>query len=439
MKTSYEKQLHSQFQPAAIEIIESPPSPIGRVSIWMIFIIFMSAIVWACIGEVDQIASARGKVIPHGQVKTLQTSDQGVITGIFVEEGDIVKKGQTLLQLDSTFSEIDFATAHKRLETIELEKALLEMELNDEQVDDLDETTLNSSELAYHKQLRRMRQEEYKEKALLYEIEISKALKEKEKAEIDLEYFKKQEDILEEQVSRNKALLESGSLSRIEYEDKVSELELMQNKVHSAQVLITSTDSTIAQANQNLITLEQSYRTELIQMIVQKDKELVEAQSDLEKMEKKFSMHNLEAPVSGRVSGIGAHTIGGVVTSAQPIVTIVPEGTPLVIEAKVLNKDIGFIEEGQACDIKLDAFSFQRYGVATGKITYISPDAFEDERLGYVYTIRIKPDEEFIPLENKTLNMTPGMTASVEVKLDKRKIIEFFLPAIDYVKESFEL
>ncbi|GKT17808.1 HlyD family efflux transporter periplasmic adaptor subunit, partial [Aduncisulcus paluster] len=116
-----------------------------------------------------------------------------------------------------------------------------------------------------------------------------------------------------------------------------------------------------------------------------------------------------------------------------------PEGTPLVIEAKVLNKDIGFIEEGQVCDIKLDAFPFQRYGVATGTITYISPDAFEDERLGYVYTIRIKPDKEFIPLENKSHTRTPGMTASVEVKLDRRKIIEFFLPAIDYVKESFEL
>jgi hemolysin D len=399
----------------------------------------MSVIVWACIGEVDQIASARGKVIPHGQVKTLQTSDQGIITGIFVEEGDIVEKGQTLLQLDSTFSEIDFETAQKRLETIKLEKHLFENELGGVDNINISDSALSAAELAYHKQLRRMRQEEYKEKALLYQIEISKAMKDKEKAQVDLEYYKKQAQILEEQANRNEVLMKSGSLSKIEYEDKVSELDLMENKVHSAQVLIASTEATIAQAEQNLTTLEQSYNTELIEMIVQKDKELLEAQSELEKMQKKYSMHNLEAPVNGRVSGIGAHTIGGVVTSAQPIVTIVPEGTPLVIEAKVLNKDIGFIEEGQVCDIKLDAFPFQRYGVATGTITYISPDAFEDERLGYVYTIRIKPDKEFIPLENKNLNMTPGMTASVDVKLDRRKIIELFLPAIDYVKESFEL
>ncbi|GKT33894.1 HlyD family type I secretion periplasmic adaptor subunit, partial [Aduncisulcus paluster] len=208
----------------------------------------------------------------HGQVKTLQTSDQGIITGIFVEEGDIVEKGQTLLQLDSTFSEIDFETAQKRLETIKLEKHLFENELGGVDSINISDSALSAAELAYHKQLRRMRQEEYKEKALLYQIEISKAMKDKEKAQVDLEYYKKQAQILEEQANRNEVLMKSGSLSKIEYEDKVSELDLMENKVHSAQVLIASTEATIAQAEQNLTTLEQSYNTELIEMIVQKDK-----------------------------------------------------------------------------------------------------------------------------------------------------------------------
>lgn len=439
MKTAYEKRLHNAFQPAAIEIIESPPSPLGHVTIWTIFIIIIALIFWACIGEVDQIASARGKVIPHGQVKTLQTSDQGVITGIFVEEGDIVKKGQTLLQLDSTFSEIDFDIAEKRLETIRLEKELLEQELSGKSNNGLLDSSLSTSEFSYHLQLRKMRKEEYSKKQELYQIEISKALKSKEKADVDLEYYEKQAAILRNQTQVNKELYNSGSISKNEYESKVDEYELIFNKVQAAQIHIASMETTIESANQNLSALSQSYNTELIQMIVQKDKELIEAQSNLDKMKKKYTMHNLEAPVNGRVSGIGTHTIGGVVTSAQPIVTIVPEGTPLLIEAKVLNRDIGFIEVGQECDIKLDAFPFQRYGVVTGYITYISPDAFEDDRLGYVYTVRIQPEKEFIPLVNKNLNMTAGMTASVEVKLDRRKIIEFFLPAVDYIKESFEL
>lgn len=215
--------------------------------------------------------------------------------------------------------------------------------------------------------------------------------------------------------------------------------ELLKTQEDSAEILIESARAKISQAEQNLVSLNQNYSTELVQMVVEKDKEILEAKSNLDKMHKRYKMHNLEAPMNGKVSGIGAHTIGGVVTSAQPIVTIVPEGTPLIIEASVMNKDIGFIEEGQACDTKLDAFPFQKYGVIEGKISYISPDAFEDEKLGYVYKIRIKPDEEIIQLENKVLRMSTGMTSSVEVKLDRRKVIEFFLPAIDYVKESFEL
>lgn len=437
MKESYEKRLHSAFQPAAIEIIESPPSPLGRTVIWIIFTIFITAIIWACIGEVDQIASARGKIIPNGQVKTLQVSNQEIITGIFVEEGDFVEKGQILMEMDSTLREIDFETAQKKVETLELEKILLEKEMNGKS--DKKNGAKESLEYSYHEQLRNMRQEEYREKALLYEIEISRAKKDKEKAVLDLDYYKKQEKHLEKQVMRNKKLVEAGSLSRTEYEEKDSEWTLMKNKVHGAKVLIASAEEKISKANQNLKTLAQSYRTERIQMVVEKDKELLQAKAELEKMKKKYAMHNLRAPVSGRISGIGAHTIGGVVSSAQPVVSIVPKGTPLVIEAKVLNKDIGFIKEGQECDIKLDAFPFQRYGVASGKIVYVSPDAFEDKRLGYVYTIRVKPEREFIKLENMNLNMTPGMTASVEVKLKRRKIIEFFLPAIDYVKESFKL
>lgn len=439
MKKSYEKRLHSAFQPAAIEIIESPPSPLGHISIWIIFIIIISGIIWACVGEVDQIATARGKVVPYGQIKTLQSSDQGVITGIYVEEGDIVKKGDILLKLDSTFSQIDFDTAKKRLKTLILEKELLENEMNGNKNSVSNESQMDANIYAYQLKLREMRREGYLEKKKAYDLEISSAGQSKEKAQMDLKSSQMQRVTLEDQENKLKKLYASGSIAENEYQQKVDQLELMKTQEESAKILILNSETKIEQVRQNLISLKQTYDTELIQMIVEKNKEILEAKSNLDKMQKKYAMHDLEAPVNGRVSGIGAHTIGGVVKPAQSIVTIVPEGTPLIVEASVMNKDIGFIEEGQECDIKLDAFPFQKYGLIRGKITYISPDAFEDERLGYIYKIRIKPEAEYIELTNKNLNMTPGMTTSVEVKLDRRKIIEFFLPAMDYIKDSFKL
>jgi len=105
----------------------------------------------------------------------------------------------------------------------------------------------------------------------------------------------------------------------------------------------------------------------------------------------------------------------------------------------VLNKDIGFIQVGQQGDIKLDTFPFQKYGVILGEIVHISPDAVEDEKRGYVYKIKVKPLTTTLRVEHKDMPISPGMTAQAEVKTGKRRIIEFFIPGIEEVKDGFEL
>ncbi|KAF5048889.1 Leukotoxin export protein LtxD [anaerobic digester metagenome] len=105
----------------------------------------------------------------------------------------------------------------------------------------------------------------------------------------------------------------------------------------------------------------------------------------------------------------------------------------------MLNKDIGFIKQGQKVDIKLDTFPFQKYGVVPGEIIHISPDAIQDEKLGYVYKIKVKPLQNTLKVEKKDMPLNPGMTAQAEVKTGKRHIIEFFLPGIEEVKDGFEV
>ena len=144
--------------------------------------------------------------------------------------------------------------------------------------------------------------------------------------------------------------------------------------------------------------------------------------------------------MSGTVHGLASYTIGGVVTPAQPIVTIVPEGTPLIVEAMALNKDVGFLKTGQEAEIKLDTFPFQRYGTIKAKIVSISPDAFEDEKLGPVYKIKVATEKLHIAVDGKNIPVSPGMAVSVEVKTRKRRIIEFFLsPIVKYADEGLTL
>ncbi|WP_207736359.1 HlyD family efflux transporter periplasmic adaptor subunit [Fusibacter ferrireducens] len=151
------------------------------------------------------------------------------------------------------------------------------------------------------------------------------------------------------------------------------------------------------------------------------------------------SMNTILAPVSGQINGLGGNAVGSVVSASTPIMTLVPRDTPMIIEASIANMDIGFISEGQSVDIKVDTFPFQKYGVIEGVITFVSPDAYQDENQGSFYKIKVKPSKETLNVNGKEMKISSGMTTTVEVKTGKRRIIEFFLPAVDYIKESFEL
>ena len=155
------------------------------------------------------------------------------------------------------------------------------------------------------------------------------------------------------------------------------------------------------------------------------------------KARQRYKLERLVSPVSGTVQGLKVHTIGGVVTTAQTLASIVPKGTSLVVEATVENKDIGFVKAGQQAKIKLDTFSFQKYGVVKGVVKQVSPDAFEDKKKGLVYKIKVSMEKTHMLVHGKLVPLEPGMTCSVEIKTGKRRIIEFFLsPFKKYEKES---
>lgn len=162
-------------------------------------------------------------------------------------------------------------------------------------------------------------------------------------------------------------------------------------------------------------------------------------ESELTKAEKRFELQQLASPVDGTVHGLSSFTIGGVVTSGEDVISIVPDDTPLIIEATIANQDIGFIKKGQAANVKVDTFPFQKYGYLQGEIIYVSPDAFEDEKLGPVFKAKLKVMSAETSSGNQ-IRLSPGMSVSVEAKTGQRRIIDFFLSPLKKVaEESFTL
>ena len=158
---------------------------------------------------------------------------------------------------------------------------------------------------------------------------------------------------------------------------------------------------------------------------------------ELLKAEQRSSNYLLKAPIDGTVQELAVTTIGGVVTPAQEVMKIVPEGGAVEVEAQFLNKDIGFIHSGQKAEIKVDTFNFTKYGVIDAELSDLSNDAIQDEKLGLVYKARLTPVKSVLEINGKPIQLSPGMTVTAEVKTGQRRVIEFFLsPLLRYKQES---
>ena len=158
---------------------------------------------------------------------------------------------------------------------------------------------------------------------------------------------------------------------------------------------------------------------------------------DLVKLESRGRLMTLTAPVDGTVQQLAVHTVGGVVTPAQPLMMIVPSDAAVEVEALLENKDIGFVHAAQAAEVKVETFPFTKYGTLHAQVTHVSSDAINDEKKGLVYAARVKLERATMRVEERTVNLTPGMAVTVEIKTGRRRVIEYFLaPLLQYRDES---
>lgn len=440
-----EKDYRAEFLPAALEIIEKPESPLGRRIIWSLLALMLITILWSIFGQIDEVATAQGIVIPDGNIKVIQSLEGGVITAIHVTEGQHVKQGQLLIELDTTINGAELDKLITALETAQVERAILQaaQEGNTQKIDALleDNSSLPISPevLMRQRELGLLKQQNQSEKQKALRTVIAQSTEELNMAQKTLAQTETKIRILEEQTQIQKTLTDGGAAPEQDYIAKKNELDLMRQQRDLQLSQIDYYQSQIDGKRNDLSLNAVDYQKTLMEELVAKDKAIQELEKEVQKMDKRLSLQTVIAPVDGTVQGVSANTIGGVVSSEKPIVTIVPDNTPLVLEAMVLNKDIGFIEQGQKVDIKLDTFPFQKYGAVPGEIVHISPDAIQDEKLGYVYKIKVKPLQNTLRVEHKDMAISPGMTAQTEVKTGTRRIIEFFVPGIEEVKDGFEV
>jgi len=433
-----------EFLPASLEIVKTPPSPIGRSIIWCIVAFVISGIVWASFGKTDVVAVAQGKIIPSGRVKTIQPLERGVVSKIRITEGQLVEKGQLLIELDTTSSQADMDRIDTELDAVRLEKAritaLLSWRPGRQEIPHIGPLQgIDENDIQQEQQY--LFQDAYTllSKLKTYDNEIHRLKAQMQAAKHTVDKLRITLPIITKQANARKSLYDQGVAPESEWlQVETQRIEIDQDLKTEQQELEEAQAAILVSTEQRVQTLSE-YKRSMMERLTRVTTEIDTLEQEQKKAKQVDTLQRITAPVSGRVQQLNIHTIGGVVTAAQPLMILVPDDYKLEIEANVLNKDIGFVHEGQKVEIKLEAFPFTEYGIIDGELRHVSVDAVQTEQGDLYYLARVHMDQSHIVVNGKEVNLSPGMRATVEVKIRKRRLIEFFLsPLLKYTSESMK-
>jgi hemolysin D len=447
------------FLPAALEIVETPPSPVGRAISLSIVAILAVSLAWACIGTVDIVAIAPGKLIPSGRTKTIQPLEAGVVRAIYVRDGQTVAAGERLIDLDTTMSTAELNHLKGDLQSAQLDVMRLTAALSGKSDPALNAPAGAPASLV-EMQRRFLVSQTAEQNAKVAAIDQQMAQKDAERAtsKASIDKLKATLGPLQQRVEIREQLYQKELGSKLLYLTELQELVGQRQEILVQQSKYGEADAAIAVLRETRTKTVAEYERTLFEELSKAEQKAAGLTQDVIKAERHTGLQNLTAPIDGVVQQLTVHTVGGVVTSAQTLMLIVPTDSNLEVEAMISNQDIGFVEAGQDAAVKVDTFNFTRYGLLHGKIVSISQDAIprnkppenanaraagtetsssEPRGQELVYAARVSLDRNQMDIDNRRVNLSAGMAVTAEIKYGSRSIISYILsPLLRYKQES---
>jgi hemolysin D len=450
------------FLPAALEIVETPPSPVGRAIGLSIVAVLVVALAWACIGTVDIVAVAPGKLIPSGRTKTIQPFETSVVRAIYVRDGQTVAAGERLIDLDATMSAAELSHLKGDFQSAQLDVARLKAALanNSDPVSAFDPPPEAPPSLVdMHRRYLVSQTAEQNAKIAAIDRQIVQKEAERTTSKASIEKLKATLGPLQQRVDIREQLYQKELGSKLQYLTELQELVGQRQEVLVLQSRYGEADAAIGVLVETQAKTIAEYQRTLFEDLSKAEQKVAGLTQDIIKAKRHAGLQNLTAPIDGVIQQLAVHTVGGVVTPAQTLMLIVPTDSNLEVEAMISNQDIGFVEAGQDVAIKIDTFNFTRYGLLRGKIVSISQDAIprnkpvengnaratgaetsSSEPMGQelVYAARVSLERNQMNIDNRRVNLSAGMAVTTEIKSGSRRIISYILsPLMRYGQESF--
>lgn len=418
------KMLHAheaEFLPAALALQEQPVSPAARLVAKTLMLLIVVLIVWAIFGKIDIVVNAAGKVIPSGYTKTIASVDVASVRALYVEEGQAVKAGDVLIELDTRASDAEHDKASGDRTTALLQAARAQALI----------TAIDSGrapQLPAAEQI-----------ALQSSQPISVAQWQAARLHLEGQYrdYNARLQRIDSDIARYREALPLTTQRAADYQELLRDRDVSQHAwLEKEQARVDLAGQLNDAKNQRSALIAETRRI-AYEQLNDGNKIAAASHQDALRSDARSQLLKLTAPVDGTVQQLEVHTIGGVVAATKPLMQIVPRDDKVEVEAFLENKDVGFVQEGQTAAVKIDAFEYTKYGTVSGKVTHVSRDAIADEKKGLIYAITITLDQSSIAVEGKTMRLSAGMSVNVEIKTGERRIIEYVLsPLQRHQRES---
>ena len=411
----------------------------GRALLYIVLLFVIVAITWAWWSKVDVVTSAPFRLVPLGQVKTMQAQRGGEIELIGVKEGDHIEKGRVLFKLKSweTWGDLrEWEQAKMAFQKAEydLKKVLPQRaKLNRETIGALEQrlSVLQRFMVAHQNAL-----EDYQSD--VGGVEGSKNKVSDAGLQAQIGFRQAEIDLMKQEFLQHKTLFERELISRadmnrarVQYLSALSALPSRMSEIYKNEMAVQDLKRQILEARiaheREASQMQHAYETAQLRLEQARKRidRTLEAESDL-----------ILAPESGIVTQVMVNAIGQVISKGQPLITLAPASAPMVAELMVLNKDVGLLKSGQLVKLKYDAYAFQDFGIKRGWLKYISPDAVIDKSIGPIFKGVVELEENTMHVQGYDKPLMFGMKGTAEIMTDRQSVLLMLLSPLRQLYES---
>jgi hemolysin D len=427
--------LERQFLPATLEILETPAPAAPRVLIWVIATAFVAALVWSIVGRVDVVAVAHGKIIPSGRVKVIQPLETAVVKRIHVTDGQQVRAGEVLIELDATGSDADVGRirdewlsarleAVRNLAFLEAVQGRAPPRLSAE-VEEAPPAVVAREERLLASQV-----DEFRSRVAALDGEIARRASELASITTLVSKMEEIAPIARKRAEDLKRLVEQKYVSEHGYLDREQARLEQERDLAYQRSRERELEGALREANRRKEAYVAEVRRTATDAATVGERRAAAFAQELKKTERRSQLMQLTAPVDGTVQQLAVHTVGGVVSEAQALMVIVPASAAVEIDVAIENKDIGFVKVGQTAAIKLETFPFTRYGTVPATVAFISQDAVMDEKRASLFQARLALHDIGLNVDGHRVSLAPGMAVSAEIRTSNRRVIDYVLDPV---------